>query len=121
MLEMLQSSSHQLVTHEESGLGMIEHSEVVAALNEKKPSKKRVQFTEEERFEIGKYAAVNETTNAVRKFKKAHPHLFFSESTARKLRDRYNNITKQKRAMDNKMPHLKCGRPLLLGAVLVEK
>ena len=87
MLEMLQSSSRQLVTHEESGLGMIEHSEVVAALNEKKPSKKRVQFTEEERFKIGKYAAVNETTNAVRKFKKTHPHLFFNESRTRKLRD----------------------------------
>ena len=118
---MLQSLSRQLVTHEESGFGMIEYSEVVAVLNEKKPSKKLVQFTEEERFEIGKYAAVNETTNAVRQFKKTHSHLTFSESTAQKLKDRYNNITKQKRAMDNKMPRLKCGRPLLLGAVLDEK
>ena len=42
---MPQSSSRQLVTHEESGLGVIEYSEVVAALNKKKPSKKRVQFT----------------------------------------------------------------------------
>ena len=30
------SSSRQLVTHEESGLGVIEYSEVVAVLNEKK-------------------------------------------------------------------------------------
>ena len=30
------SSFRQLVTHEESGLGVIEYSEVVAALNEKK-------------------------------------------------------------------------------------
>ena len=35
-----------------------------------KPSMKRVQFTVEESFEIGKYAAVNGTTNAVKQFKK---------------------------------------------------
>ena len=43
---MPQSSSGKLVTHDESDLGVIEYSEVVSALNEKKPSKKRVQFTE---------------------------------------------------------------------------
>ena len=58
------------MTHEESGLSVIEYSEVVAALNEKNLSKKRVQFTENERFEIGKYAAVNEAKNAVKQFKK---------------------------------------------------
>ena len=79
---MPQSSLLQSVTHEESGLDVIEYSEVVPALNEKKPSKKRVQFTEEELFEIGKYAAVNGTTNAVKQFKKTHPHLTFGESTA---------------------------------------
>ena len=68
------------MTHEESGLGVIEYSEVVAALNEKKP------------FEIGKYAAVNGATNAVKQFKKAHPHLTFGESTASKLKDRYTRI-----------------------------
>ena len=85
---MPQSSSGKLVTHDESDLGVIEYSEVVSALNEKKPSKKRVQFTEEERFEIGKYAAVNGVTNAVKQLKKTHPHLTFDESTARILRDR---------------------------------
>ena len=79
---MPQSSLLQSVIHEESGLDVIEYSEVVPALNEKKPSKKRVQFTEKERFEIGKYAAVNGTTNAVKQFKKSHPHLTFGESTA---------------------------------------
>ena len=58
------------MTHEESGLSVIEYSEVVAALNEKNLSKKRVQFTENERFEIGKYAAVNGAKNAVKQFKK---------------------------------------------------
>ena len=49
---MSQSSSRQLVTHEESGIGVTEYSEVVAALNEKKLSKKRVQFTEEKRLKL---------------------------------------------------------------------
>ena len=79
---MPQSSLLQSVIHEESGLDVIEYSEVVPALNEKKPSKKRVQFTEKERFEIGKYASVNGATNAVKQFKKSHPHLTFGESTA---------------------------------------
>ena len=86
---MPQSSPRQLVTYKESGLGVIEYSEVVAALNEKKPSRKRVQFTREERFEIGKNAAVNGVTKAVKQLKKIHPHLTFDESTARILRDRF--------------------------------
>ena len=49
---------------------MIEYSEVVAALNEKKSSKKRAQFTEEQRIEIKKHATVNGATNAVKQFKK---------------------------------------------------
>ena len=91
---MPQSSSGKLVTHDESDLGVIEYSEVVSALNEKKPSKKRVQFTEEERFEIGNYAAVTGVTNAVKQFKRIHPHQTFGESTSQKLRDRYNDTTK---------------------------
>ena len=49
---MSQSSSRQLVMHEESGLGVTEYSEVVAALNGEKLSKKRVQFTEEKRLKL---------------------------------------------------------------------
>ena len=70
---------------------------------------------------MGKYTAVNGVTNAVKRFKKTNPHLTFVEGTARKLRDRYNDNTKQKRAVDNKISCLKRGRPLLLGAVLDEK
>ena len=57
---------------------MIEYSEVVATLNEKKPSKKRVQITKEKRFGMGKYTTVNGATNAVKRFKKTHPHLTFA-------------------------------------------
>ena len=72
-------------------------------------------------LEIGKYSAVNRATNAVKQFKNTHSRLTFSESTARKLRHQYNDITKQKRVVDNKMPRLKLGRPLLFGVVLDEK
>ena len=93
------------MTHEERGVGVIEYSEVVATLNEKKLAKKRVQLTEEECLVIGKNAAVNGATNVAKRFKKTHPQLNFSESTARKLRDRYNEneITKQEQAILNKM------------------
>ena len=70
---------------------------------------------------MGKYTAVNGVTNAVKRFKKTNPHLTFVEGTARKLRDRYNDNTKQKRAVDNKIPRLKRGRSFVLGAVLDEK
>ena len=97
---------------------MMEYSRVVAASKEKNYLKKRVQSTEEKPFGTGKDAGA---TNAAKQFKKTHPHLTFGESTAWKLRDWYNGITKQKGAVDNKMTRLKRGRPLLLGAVLDEK
>ena len=68
-----------------------------------------------------KYIAVNGAVNAVKQFKKTHPPLTFGESTARKLKDQYKDITNQKRAVDNKIPCLKRGRPLLLGVVPDEK
>ena len=70
-----------VLTQEENGLGMIEKSERVAALNEKNPSKKRVHFTVEERSQIRKCGAVNGATNVVKKFKNNHSCLAFGEST----------------------------------------
>ena len=98
--------------------GVIKYSEEVAASNEKKCAKKQVQFTEEERFEIGKFSTVNGVANAVKRFRKTYPHLNFGESTARKLRDQYNEIIKQEKAITNKMSRLKHGRPVMLGAAL---
>ena len=69
-------------------------------------------------FSCKKYAAVNGATSAVKEFRKIHPHLTFGESIVQKLRDPYKNTNKQKRAVDNKIPRLKHGTPLLLGAVL---
>ena len=108
------SSSRQLVTYQESGLGVIEYSEVVAALNEKKA------FNETSAVYSGR-TFWNWKVRTVKQFKKTHAHPTFGDSTARKLRDRYNDINKQKRAVDNKKSRLKRGRPLLLGAVLGEK
>ena len=93
---------------------------MIAALNEKGPTKKSVQFTEEECFEIGRYTTVNGATNTVKRFKKNHPLLNFRESTAWKLRDWYKNITKQEKTTPNKMSRLKRGRPVMLVAALDE-
>ena len=53
---------------------------MVAALNEKNPSKKLVQFIEEERSQIRKCGAVNGAKNVVKQFKNNHC-LAFSEGT----------------------------------------
>ena len=54
---------------------------MVAALNEKNPSKKLVHFTEEEGSQIRKYAAINGAANVVKEFKNNHSCLAFGEST----------------------------------------
>ena len=54
---------------------------MVAASNEKNPSKKRVHFTEEERSQIRKCGVVNGATNMVKQFKNNHSCLAFREST----------------------------------------
>ena len=112
-----QSCLSHVLTQDESCLGLMEYSVVKDAYQEKKLWKKRVKFTEKERFEIGKYAAIHGATKSVKQFKKTHKHLNFGESTARKLRDRYKEFTKTNRAVCNKMPHLQRGRPLMLGTL----
>ena len=54
---------------------------MVAASNEKNPSKKRVHFPEEERSQIRKYAAINGVTNVVKQFKNNHSCLAYGENT----------------------------------------
>ena len=56
---------------------------------EKKSKKVNTKFTEKERFLIGKYAAINGPSAAVRKFRKSLSHLKFGESQAKALRKKY--------------------------------
>ena len=64
---MPQSLWRHLVKHERSGLGVMEYSRVVAALNEKNYLKKRVQFTEEKLFEIEKMLGQQMLQNSLKK------------------------------------------------------
>ena len=80
-------------------------------------------FTDIERFLIGKYASVYGPTKAVRKFKKAHPHLKFGESTARAFRAKYKSVMKDlpEPSADVVLSKKKAGRPLLLGNEIDKK
>ena len=61
-------------TIEETGLGALEHTEVVQtvakATNTSNRSWAFTKYTTVQRYRIGKYASENGSTNAVRKFKK---------------------------------------------------
>lgn len=73
------------MTHKESDLGLIGYSEMIDAFDEKKSAKKQFQFTEDKPFENADCAPVNGVANAIKRFKKTHPHLIFGESTAQNL------------------------------------
>ena len=80
-------------------------------------------FIDTERFLIGKYASVYRPTKAVRKFKKAHPHLKFGESTARAFRAKYKSVMKDlpEPSTDVVLSKQKACRPLLLGNEIDKK
>ena len=49
---------------------MLEYADIQAACNEKRSSKIRMKFSDKERFEIEKYAAVHGATDAAKHLKK---------------------------------------------------
>ena len=59
-------------TMEETGLGALEHAEVVQTSNR---SSAYTKYTAVQRYRIGKYASESGSTNAVRKFQKDFPNL----------------------------------------------
>ena len=100
----------------ESTLGQLDYTAVISGLQKNRSKKIYSKFTEDERFLIGKYAAINGASAAVRKFKTSHPHLKFGESTARSLRDKYHQLSKTNTNI-NKITPLRRGRPLMLGSL----
>jgi len=115
LFHILGSSASFPLREECSGLGAVEHQNVKESLKNMK-KKGYAKFTENERFLIGKYAAIHGPTAAVRKFKKTHPHLDFGESQARALRKKY--LDNQNSAnVDKRIVPLKRGRPLMLGSI----
>ena len=52
------------------------------------------KFKDEDRFTIGKYAAIHGTAAALIKFKNTFPHYRLTESTIRTMRKKYHRIVK---------------------------
>ena len=79
------------------------------------------KFSDEDRCEIAKYAALHGPAAAVRKFKPKFPNL--NESTTRTFRDQYQKALKCKKSISpvKKLSISTRGRPLLLGKVIDEK
>lgn len=107
----------------ESGLGSLDYEAAVeAASNSEKQSKKRKPYqkwTSEERFKIGKYAAINGPVATARKFgSNSRP---INESTVRVFCKMYKAelkaASKEKRSVETKLAVLPRGRPLLLGSL----
>ena len=103
----------------ESSLGIVKYASVTRSLSEVNPKRGRyLKFSDEDRFEIGKYAALHGPKSTIRTFKKEHPQL--KESTVRAFREKYHSSLKAKKvgtAITKKLPSLKRGRPLLLGTI----
>lgn len=69
------------------------------------------KFKDEDRFTIGKYAAIHGTAAALRKFKKSFQHYRLTESTIRSMREKYHRIAKSSSSSQiKKLTSLKRGR-----------
>ena len=74
----------------ESSLGIVEYASVTRSLSEVNPKRGRyLKFSDEDLFEIGKYAALHGPKSTIIKFKKEHPQL--KESTVRAFREKYHS------------------------------
>ena len=95
-------------TMEETGLGAVDHANVVAATTEQyENGSKRssyVKYSENERFMIGKYSNENGSAAATRKFRKRFPNV--NESTVRgfqkKYRAKLHEAAKQGKSIEKK-------------------
>ena len=80
-------------------------------------------FKDGDRYTIGKYAAIQGTAAALRKFKKLLSHYRLHESSVRAKRENYYRIVKSASLSSSssspikKLTLLKIGRPLLLGSL----
>ena len=77
---------------------------------------KNCRFYDNERYVIGKYAAIHGQISAVKKFNKSNPHLEFGESTARSLRNKYtekHKLSEHSIVIATKQ----VGHPRMLGAI----
>ena len=116
-----QSVPDQLTCQMDSGLGILDYeacSEASASTTSNR-SKKYVRWSDKERFEIGKYAAVHGSRAAERKYHTKNKPL--NETSARRFAKAYKEEIKKARK-DNRnvnkgLTTLPRGRPLLLGGL----
>ena len=101
----------------EINLGVVEYVSVRISISDANDSRGHYQrFSDEDRFAIGKYAAVHGPMATVKKFKPKFPHL--KESIVRTFRDKYRNTLKRNRGSSSpvkKLATMTRGRPLMLG------
>ena len=115
-----------LLTLEEMGIGVLAKKEANKAMqcvldeqSSQQPSSKRRKYTtfsDEQRAKVGKYAAENGNTAALRKFRSELPNL--GESTVRFFKKCYlNEVQNSSGAAVTNIPSRKRGRPLTLGEI----
>ena len=104
-------------TQKESNLGVVEYVSVRKSISDANHSRGHYQrFSDEDRFAIGKYAAVHGPMATVKKFKPKFPH--FIESTVGTSRDKYRNTLKRSRRSSSpvkKLATITRSRSLLSG------
>ena len=122
-ISVLVTSESSRDFQKESGLGIADCIAVTEAAEASSQVKTRKQtytnWTNKERFVIGKYAAENGQTAAARKFSSKNKPL--NESTARRFCKRYKEelqrSTKEKREPKTELSLQPRGRPLMLGSL----
>lgn len=68
----------------------MDYTAVTTAIQNSSKKVRTYRFTDNERYNIGRYATIHGQRAGVEKFKKSHPHLEFGESTARSLKKKYH-------------------------------
>ena len=103
---------------DESGLGALDFEVAVSAVSNSKKGKRKpyLKWSSQEKFTIGKYAAINGPAATAKKFgSKSRP---INESTVRRFRAMYTaeleKAIKEKRPIASNLNILPRGRPLLL-------
>ena len=116
----LNKTSEQLPTQEEVSLGQVEYQSVKSALSKKSVIKsKYVQYSDQDRYKIARYASDHGSRSAARNFQTRYPNL--NESTVRGFLKKYKQKRAAERAGMEKPTQTiapnKRGRPILLGHI----
>ena len=112
----LGNSKSSFPIQDDSRLGAIEYESVKEKLSNNSTDHRHTynKFKDEDRYAIGKYAAIHGTAAALRKFEKSHPCYRLTESSVRTMHDKYCRIVSSPTAKT--ITSSKRGRPLMLSS-----